>query len=89
MNICDVLTKAKEQGKGKYMSLIQDGTIFYLVLLKQDNTFDFEFIKQMHECLDVVEKSEGPAVMVCIGVGEKIFTTGFNLPVWEKEGVIT
>jgi enoyl-CoA hydratase/carnithine racemase len=89
MNINDVLTKAKDQGKDKYMTIVQDGTIFYLVLLRQDNTFDFEFIKQMNDCLDLVEKSEGPAVMVCIGVGEKIFSTGFNLPTWEKEGFIT
>jgi enoyl-CoA hydratase/carnithine racemase len=71
------------------MTIVKDGTIFYLVLLRQDNTFDFEFIKQLNESLEIVEKSEGPAVMVCIGVGDKIFTTGFNLPVWEKEGVIT
>ena len=45
MQIDDVLMKAKEHGKGKYMTLIKDGTIFYLVLLRQDNTFDFEFIK--------------------------------------------
>lgn len=88
MNIDDVLTKAKEQGKGKLMTLIKDNYIFYLVLLKQDNTFDFEFIKQMNECLDEVEKSEGPACLVCIGSYDKIFTTGFNLPVWEKEGII-
>ena len=88
MNIDDVLAKAKEQGKGKYMTIVKDGTIFYLILLKQDNTFDFEFIKQMNECLEIVEKSEGPAVMVCMGVGDKIFTTGFNLATWEKEGVV-
>jgi enoyl-CoA hydratase/carnithine racemase len=88
MNIDDVLAKAKEQGKGKHMTLVKDNTIYYLVLLKQDNTFDFESIKQMNECLDEIEKSEGPAVLVCIGAGDKIFSTGFNLPVWEKEGII-
>ncbi len=88
MNTDDVLAKAKEQGKGKLMTLVKDNTIFYLVLLKQDNTYDFEFAKQMNECLDEVEKSEGPAVLVCIGAGDKIFTTGFNLPTWEKEGFI-
>ena len=88
MNIDDVLAKAKEQAKGKLMTLIKDNYIYYLVLLKQDNTFDFEFIKQMNECIDEVEKSVGPAVLICIGAGDKIFTTGFNLPVWEKEGII-
>ena len=45
MDIDDVLAKAKEQGNGKLMTLIRDKTIFYLVLLKQDNTYDFEFVK--------------------------------------------
>jgi Delta3-Delta2-enoyl-CoA isomerase len=70
------------------MSLVRDREIFYLVLTKQDNTFDTEFIKQINECIDEVEATTGAAVLIVIGTGDKIFSTGFNLPRWQKEGVI-
>ena len=69
------------------VALVKDGPIYYLVLGRQDNTFNFEIMKQIHACLDEVEKSTGPACLVTIGTGERMFSTGFDLKMWAT-GVI-
>ena len=40
---------------------------------------DRNFINKMHEFLDKIEASEGPAIVVTIGSGPKVFCSGFNL----------
>lgn len=61
------------------VTLVRDKNVFYIVLPKVDNTFDYEFIAGFNKCLDEVEKSTGPAILVTLGLGTKIFSTGFNL----------
>jgi enoyl-CoA hydratase/carnithine racemase len=66
---------------------VKDGVIFYLVLNRPKNVFDFETIGLINAALDEVEKSTGAACLVTIGSGDKIFSTGFNLKMWAT-GVI-
>ena len=55
--------------------------IFFLVLNRPDNTFNFEWMKKVSAHLDTVANSQGAAVLVTIGTG-KIFSTGFDFKVW-------
>jgi enoyl-CoA hydratase/carnithine racemase len=43
------------------------------------NLVNFEFISLYNSCLDVIEASTGPAVMVTINSNKKIFSAGFDL----------
>ena len=67
-----------EQAKGKDIALVKEGSVFFLVLNKPDNNFDFDSMKAIsshicvveraiHECLDQVEASTGAACLVTIG----------------------
>ena len=56
-----------EQAKGKDIALVKEGPVFFLVLNKPDNNFDFDSMKAIHECLDQVEASTGAACLVTIG----------------------
>lgn len=67
------------------MALVEDKHVFYLVLNRNDNKFDFKIIKAIEDCLDIVEKSTGPKVLVTIGTGQKIFSSGFDLDFWKKD----
>ena len=49
---------------------------------KTQNTFDDALIDRVIGLLDIVEKSEGPAILVTYATGNKIFSTGFNLSYW-------
>jgi enoyl-CoA hydratase/carnithine racemase len=49
--------------------------------------FDFNIIKLLEECLNAVEKGEGPAVLVTIGTGSKIFSSGFDLEFWKRDKI--
>jgi len=43
----------------------------------------------LHKALDTVEAAApGPACLVCAGTGDKMFSTGFNLKWWAKEGIV-
>ena len=39
-------------------------------------------MKLIHACLDEIEQSTGPACLVTIGTGERMFSTGFDLKMW-------
>ncbi|TNV76189.1 hypothetical protein FGO68_gene933 [Halteria grandinella] len=83
MNIDQVFKEAGD----KSIALVRDGAIFYLVLNRPENVFDFDTIAAINACLDEVEKSTGAACLVTIGSGDKVFSTGFNLKFWAT-GVI-
>ena len=54
----------------------------YVVFTRKDNVWNNEFIKTYLAILDKIEASEGPGVMVSIGTGNKLFSTGFDLDFW-------
>ena len=43
----------------------------------------------MHAVIDKIEASEGPAVLVTIGTGAKIFSAGFDLKVVMQSAIIS
>ena len=67
------------------MGLVEDDTIFYLVLNNGNNMFNDVSIKKWHKMLDRIESTKGPAVLVTIATGDRIFSTGFDLQYWAKE----
>jgi enoyl-CoA hydratase/carnithine racemase len=67
------------------IGLIKDGTIFYLVFNKDENTFTNDVLDKLHRLLDVVENSEGAACLVTIGTGSRFYSTGFNLGFWAAD----
>jgi len=54
-------------------------------LNQKDTKIDFNFINDFNEALDVVEASEGPAVLVTIGTVGNKFSTGFDLKFWSLD----
>jgi enoyl-CoA hydratase/carnithine racemase len=61
------------------VSLVREGPIYFLVLTKPDNTFSTAWFNKVIAKLDEVDRSNGAAVLVTIGSGGKIFSTGFDL----------
>lgn len=61
------------------IGLIHEGDIFYLVLNRQNNTFDKDSIDTISKYLDVVAEAKGARVLVTLGTGPKFFSTGFPL----------
>ena len=59
-----------------------DAPFHYIVLNKPEFTFDMERTNQYIAILDQIEATQGPGVMVTIGLGKKHFCTGFDLPYW-------
>ena len=53
-----------------------------MVLNTKMNMIDMNFIAKMNQVLDEVEASEGPAVLVTVASGPKVFSSGFNLKFW-------
>ena len=81
MSLQEVFAKAEPE---QLASLVHDPatSIYYLVLQREDNTFNYELIKRLHELLDQLEKTSGAACLVTIGVGPRFFSTGFDLNLW-------
>ena len=67
------------------MGLIKDGPIFYFVLNKGQNTFNNDVIDKVNGYVDQIEASTGPAVLVTIGTGDLMFSTGFDLKFWAEQ----
>ena len=59
-----------------------DAPIHYIVLNRNDNTFDMKFLDQYYSVLEKIEATKGPGVMITISAGKKLFSTGFNLSYW-------
>ena len=56
-----------------------DKGVFFLVLNKKVNTFNFKFIREIHALLDKVEANEGPTSLITFGLNEKFYSTGIDL----------
>ena len=67
------------------MGLIKDGPIFYFVMNKGQNTFNNDVIDKVNGYVDQIEASTGPAVLVTIGTGDLMFSTGFDLKFWAEQ----
>lgn len=67
------------------MSHVVDGPINYIVLKREDNTITIPFMEEFLRILDAIESQEGPGVLVTIGTGSRIFSTGFDMKTWIKE----
>ena len=59
-----------------------DAPIHYIVLSRKDNTFDMDWFDRYNAVLDEIEASTGPGIMITIGTGQRIFSSGFNLEYW-------
>lgn len=64
------------------IGLVKDGHIYYLVLNNGQNVFNTDTINKWNRCLDIVEGTKGPAVLVTIATDERVFCTGFDLKFW-------
>ena len=63
----------------------KEASIYYVVMNTPYNMIDNDFIKKYNDCLDYIEKSDGPGVMITIGTGPKVFCSGFNLRFWQAK----
>ena len=67
------------------IGLVKDEQIFYLVLNNGQNMFNMDQINKWHKILDIIEGSRGPAVLITIAKGDRIFSTGFDLAYWGQD----
>ena len=63
------------------VALVRDGDIYYMVFNSKLNIITMEMMQQMSDVIDLVEKSEGPGVLVTLS-SSKIFCAGFDLKHW-------
>ena len=73
------------EAKPNDISYIYDAPIHYIVMTRKDNTWNIDRINKYMSILDQIEATKGPGVMVTIGTGKKIFSTGFDLPYWAAD----
>ncbi len=71
-----------EKAGKEVLAYVQDGPIHYIVMTRKDNTFTLDWLNRFIEILDQIEASEGPGILVTMGTGSKIFSSGFDLPYW-------
>ena len=64
------------------MGYVFDAPIHYVVLNRKDNNWNYERIGKYLAILDQIEATKGPGIMVTIGTGKKIFSSGFDLKFW-------
>ena len=69
----------------KILDLKQDGDLHFLIMNQPDNKFSIPWIEEFHALLDKVEATKGPAALVTIATGPKIFHTGFDLDLWKSQ----
>ena len=53
-----------------------------MVFTSIDHVWDIDRINKYIAILDRIEASEGEGVMISIGTGPKIFSSGFDLKYW-------
>ena len=78
LSLKEVFARVEAQ-EDKSIGLIQDEEIFYIVMNNGNNMFNEESINKWHKCLDLIEATKGPAVLVTIATGDRVFSTGFDL----------
>ncbi len=49
------LEEVFEKAQGD-VSIVKDGPVYYLVLNREDNSFNFDFINDVNKCLDFVQQ---------------------------------
>ena len=64
------------------IALVQDGTIYYMVLNTKYNLITYDAIKKIEKILDTVEKTKGKGVFVTVSSSPKVFCAGFNIKPW-------
>ena len=69
-----VLAEVKDE-----VCLVRRGEILFLVLNRENNTFNIPWMRKVISKLDDVEKQKGASVLITIGTGAKLFSTGFDL----------
>lgn len=68
------------------IDLRQEGDVFILTMGCGENRFNPPFIEAMHQALDTVEQSRGPAALVTVGGEEKFYSNGLDLAWFRDEG---
>ena len=66
------------------VDLKREGEVFILTMNSGENRFNPSFIEAMHQALDTIEQSQGPAALVTIGGNEKYYSNGLDLT-WFRE----
>jgi enoyl-CoA hydratase/carnithine racemase len=65
----DVILKKSDQLSG----------LFFLVLNKKTNNFNFDFLRKINEKLEIVESNEGPTCLITTSSSSRYFSTGLDL----------
>lgn len=68
------------------VDLKQAGDVFILTMNAGENRFNQKFIEAMHQALDTVEYSSGPAALVTTGGEVKFYSNGLDLDWLRGEG---
>lgn len=76
------LAQVFEKAGSANISYVYEAPIHYIVLNRKDNTFDGNFLRAYDAILDQIEATKGPGILVTIGTGKKLFSTGFDLDYW-------
>ena len=79
LSLKDIFIQAGKQD----VALVQDGPIYYMVLNTKLNILSVKTFQKIFKVLESVEKSEGPAVLVTINSGDKVFSAGMDIKSWE------
>jgi enoyl-CoA hydratase/carnithine racemase len=66
------------------VDLKREGEVFILTMNSGENRFNPSFVEAMHQALDLIEQSSGPAALVTIGGNEKYYSNGLDLT-WFRE----
>jgi len=61
------------------IGLVREEDVFFLVLNRKDNVFDFDYIERINKCLDIVAEAKGARVLITVGSHPRCFSTGFDL----------
>jgi len=71
-----------EKAGSEEIAYVFDAPVHYVVFTRKDNVWDLDRINKYIAILDKIEASEGKGVMISIGTGPRIFSSGFDLPYW-------
>ena len=85
MDITEVIAQAKSQTERPMVGYVFDAPIHYVVLKRDDNKLTIPFMTEYMRVLDEIEATTGPGVVVTIGVGDRHFSTGFDMQKWVDE----
>lgn len=85
LSLQEVFAKVNAQ-EDTSIGYVFDAPIHYIVLNREDNSFDTKKIQRFHAFLDQIEGSKAaPGILVTIGTGNRHFSLGFDLKHWAKD----